>query len=205
MHDHGEGPVGAALVVAAAAQRSSDDDGWLSGLGYAALRPAFWGLPVRDLRDPVRRIVVTTGGGRFGELGCELAQAVGEALPGVSMALVRGPQAAFAMPEGIESIDAPDSLLEPLLAADLVISAGGQTMLEAAACGTPCVALALVDNQRRQALRLAALGAVRLVDPPGVSGVVAAARELVRAAATRRATACPRRQTETRLPAARRS
>ena len=36
--------------------------------------------------------------------------------------------------------------------ADVVVSAAGQTMLEAAACGTPCIALPLVDNQREQAL-----------------------------------------------------
>jgi spore coat polysaccharide biosynthesis predicted glycosyltransferase SpsG len=78
----------------------------------------------------------------------------------------------------VELIDAPDSLLEPLLAADIVVSAAGQTMLEAAACGTPCVALPLAHNQREQAVRLANLGAVRLVDPPEPVTVVAAVGEL---------------------------
>jgi UDP-2,4-diacetamido-2,4,6-trideoxy-beta-L-altropyranose hydrolase len=90
------------------------------------------------------------------------------------------------VPADIELIDAPESLLETLLAADVVVSAAGQTMLEAAACGTPCVALSLADNQWKQARRLAALRAVTLVDPPATSAVVAAVRELAEDADTRR-------------------
>jgi UDP-2,4-diacetamido-2,4,6-trideoxy-beta-L-altropyranose hydrolase len=179
LHDHGEVPHGAALVVALAADPSTPDQPRLSGLAFAALRVPFWGLPVRTPGDRVQRILVTTGGGRLGEVGCELARAVVESIPGVRVALVKGPHATFTVPAGVESVDAPPSLLEPLLAADLVISAAGQTMLEAAACGTPCIALSLVDNQQAQARRLAEIGAVWLVDPPTKPAVVAAARELV--------------------------
>ena len=177
MHDQGDVPAAAALVIAAAAQPAGDER-HLNGLAYAALRPSFWGLPARAVRDPAARIVVTVGGGQLSELGSKLALAAREAFPEIGVALVRGPQASFPTPAGIESIDAPDSLLEPLLKADIVISAGGQTMLEAAACGTPCVALAVVENQRQQVLRLAALNAVRPVYPPDVTGAVAAARAL---------------------------
>jgi UDP-2,4-diacetamido-2,4,6-trideoxy-beta-L-altropyranose hydrolase len=185
--DHAELPREPALVVAPAADPRADDRHLLSGLSFAPLRPSFWGLPARTTGDRVRRILVTTGGGRLGEVGCEPAGALVAAFPGVGVALVRGPGATFAVPAGVESVDAPVSLLEPLLAADLVISAAGQTMLEAAACGTPCLALPLVDNQREQAGRLVELGAVRLVDPPTTPAIVDAANELVDDVEARRA------------------
>ena len=51
-------------------------------------------------------------------------------------------------------------------------------MLESAACGTPCIALVLAENQRAQALALGSTGAVTVLDPPGADGVLAALRQL---------------------------
>ncbi len=175
MHDHGRPVQVAALVVAAAAAVSDGSDGTLGGLKYAALRPGFWGLPPRVTADEVQRVLVTTGSGPFGELGCEIAAALRDELGEARIDLLRGPGASFEVPDGVQALDAPASLLEPLLAADLVVTAAGQTMLEAAACGTPAVAVALVENQERQARRLAEYGAVLLVEPPLVDAAVAAA------------------------------
>jgi UDP-2,4-diacetamido-2,4,6-trideoxy-beta-L-altropyranose hydrolase len=172
MHDHGEPPANAALVVSAAVDPAN-----------AALRPIFWSLPERQIRDTVERVLVTTGSGGFGDVGPGLAGAVAAALPSAAVSLVRGPYAESSFPDGVEILDAPESLLAPLLAADLVLSAGGQTMLEAAATGTPCIAIPLVENQRRQAVRLAELGAVRLVD---VDHAAAAAVELAQDVEARR-------------------
>ena len=52
---------GQALVVSVAAP-PSDDPQRLSGPRYAALRPAYWGLPPKDKSGPLRRVLVTTGG-----------------------------------------------------------------------------------------------------------------------------------------------
>lgn len=184
MHDYGSPPKGAALVVSAAAPPNGRA-GWLCGLGYAALRPGYWGLPAREVSERLQRVLVTTGGGRYAETGRAVAQALAETLGPTTVTLVRGPHATIVAPPGVEVLDAPRSLLEPLLAADLVVSAAGQTMLEAAAAGAPCVALPLVENQRRQAAWLAELGAVRLVDPPEAADVTAACLELVQDAETR--------------------
>lgn len=51
-------------------------------------------------------------------------------------------------------------------------------MLEAAAAGTPCIALPLAKNQRPLVSQLAMLGAVRAVDPPEPKDAVAAIVEL---------------------------
>ncbi|MDP9223602.1 MAG: hypothetical protein M3P18_07045, partial [Actinomycetota bacterium] len=141
MHDFGGVPEGAALVVSAAAPPSADDAEQLTGLAFAALRPGFWGLPARKVRGTVERVLVTTGSGQFGDLGRDVAQALAAALPHATVALVRGPHATVTADAGVNTIDAPDSLLEPLLASDLVVTGGGQTMLEAAAAGTPSIAL----------------------------------------------------------------
>jgi UDP-2,4-diacetamido-2,4,6-trideoxy-beta-L-altropyranose hydrolase len=162
MHDHGEVPAGIALVVSAAG-RASDRPPRLGGLRYAALRAAFWGLPARPVRSEVERVLVTTGSGRFGRVGREIAAELRGALPRAQVVLVRGPYDASEAPIDVATIETPDSLLTSLLDADLVVSAAGQTMLEAAAAGTPCVAVSLVDNQSRQARRLARLGAARVV------------------------------------------
>jgi UDP-2,4-diacetamido-2,4,6-trideoxy-beta-L-altropyranose hydrolase len=186
LHDYGEVPEGVALVVTVPGETSSGGPPRLAGPAYAALRPGFWGLPERRLGGRVGRILVTSGSGQLDHVGQELAQALIDRLAAVRVTLVRGPDATAPAPEEVEVLEAPDSLLEPLLQTDLVVSAAGQTMLEAAAAGTPCVALPLVDNQRRQGLLLAELAAVRLVDPPTVGNATQAALELVPDLETRR-------------------
>jgi spore coat polysaccharide biosynthesis predicted glycosyltransferase SpsG len=186
LHDQGPVPERAALVVTTAGHSVDAGIPLLAGLEYAALRPAFWDLPPRELRPAVEEVLVTVGSGALADVGVELARSVADALPEVRVTLVRGPYAGGAALRGIAVLDAPESLLEPLLTSDVVVTAGGQTMLEAAAAGTPCIAVALVSNQRGQAERLAELHAVELVDPPDPSAVAAAVTELARSVEARR-------------------
>lgn len=131
----------------------------------ACLGPDYWHPPPRHVARQVRRVLVTTGGGRAGtQLGARLSDAVHAALPAVEVAFVRGPFADVAAPDGVRLVAGADSLARELLAADVVVSAAGQTMLEAAALGTPCVALVIADNQRRQADEMADAGAAVLAD-----------------------------------------
>ena len=173
LHDFTEPPPNAALVVGVAAGARGEGR-LLAGLEYAALRPAFWGLPRRDVSDEVEHVLVTTGSATFGDFAPELARTLARAIPDALVTLVLGPHATVEVPPGVEALVAPESLLESLLGTDLVISAAGQTMLEAAATGTPCVALPVVGNQRRQAERLAQSGGVVVSeDIQGASSVAA--------------------------------
>jgi len=151
LHDVGEVPPGVRLVFAS------------GNLREAPLRPMFWGLPRRQVRERVERVLVTTGGGSVQDAGLEIARGV-RAVTDAEVALVRGPHATFDAPDGVELIDAPPSLLAELLAADVVITAAGQTSLEAVATGAATIALPLVDNQRRNADALAAAGAAIIGD-----------------------------------------
>ena len=177
LHDFGEPPPEAALVVSPAGEDAGPDGHRLTGFGCVALRPMFWGLPQRKLRQKVGRILVTTGGGNLESVGHDLAGRLADALPEARVALVRGPHGRLDPPDGWTH-RFPDSLLVPLLQADIAVTAGGQTMLEAAAIGTPCVAVPLVENQTRQASLLAQIGAVRLM-VPGKSDVTSSAESAV--------------------------
>jgi spore coat polysaccharide biosynthesis predicted glycosyltransferase SpsG len=80
-------------------------------------------------------------------------------MPGIKVgAVIPGAE----LPEGVERIEAPDSMAGVLAAADLAVTAGGQTMLEAAALGIPTIAVPVAANQESQTKALADAGAVRL-------------------------------------------
>jgi spore coat polysaccharide biosynthesis predicted glycosyltransferase SpsG len=175
--DHGDARAASALIVSVAGT-PSDEPPKLSGPRYAALRPAYWGLPPREVSGPLQGILVTTGAGDPNGVGVAIARAVASRLSDVAVTLVRGPHAPALTVNGVRLLATPDSLIDQQLGADLVISGGGQTMLEAAACGTPCVSLVLAENQREQALRLAASGAVVLVEPPSADRVLAVIDDL---------------------------
>lgn len=152
-----------ALVIRSGLATSREDE--LAGLAYACLGPEFWSGPSRSLASDVRRVLVTTGGGDHTDLGPALANRLTRTLPRANVALVCGP---YSRPgdtfEKVQIISAPDSLFNPLVQADLVVSAAGQTMLEALALGTPCVALITAENQRRQASELQATGAITVAE-----------------------------------------
>lgn len=151
LHDTGTVPDGA-LAVDTRGQK-------------ACLGPDYWDAPPRRVAPQVRRVLVTTGGGRAGAgLGARLSGAVRAALPAVDVGFVRGPFADVAAPDGVRLVTDAESLAGELRAADMVVSAAGQTMLEAAALGTPCVALVIAENQRRQADEMADAGAASLVN-----------------------------------------
>jgi UDP-2,4-diacetamido-2,4,6-trideoxy-beta-L-altropyranose hydrolase len=171
MHDATGSESGSADLRVTVAPPERDSEGDLTGARYACLRPVFWGLPAREPPRSVRTVLVSAGTGADGG---DIATVTRAALPDARMLLVRGPFDASAAPEDVETIDQPESLLHALRSADLVVTAAGQTMLEAAATGAPCVAFASVDNQRRQLDHVAGLGAVE-----------AAAREELGAAVAR--------------------
>jgi UDP-2,4-diacetamido-2,4,6-trideoxy-beta-L-altropyranose hydrolase len=160
----GDPPRGARLAIAL---RGPD------GPRLACLRPMFWGTVARVGGPEVRRIVVATGGGAAGGVA-ELAATVVAAAPGVEVAAVLGPYADEALPAGVEAIRTPPRMVDVLQSADLVVTAAGQTMLETLCAGTPCVATAVVDNQRAQLDLLTRAGGVRAAQPTEIGKAVTA-------------------------------
>ncbi|HEX5375367.1 MAG TPA: hypothetical protein VFW48_04335 [Solirubrobacterales bacterium] len=169
---------GAAGIVIGPQYGPGHDD---PGLEFACLRRPFWDVAARVLRDSPERVLITTGSGDLGGLGSRIAAHLGERLPQVEIELVWGPGFAGEPPPGVAVLDRPPSLLEPLLRADAVVCTGGQTMLEAAAAGTPAVVLEGAPNQRLQIARLAAREAILLVDeeeiPQALEGLLGSASQ----------------------------
>ena len=156
--DDGDGPPPLdGLVVRMA---GSEGDGALAGPLYACLGPSYWGLPPAKTPERARRVLISGGG--TDPIG--FVAAVADALRGageleLTVALAAAPA------DGLDAdrlVTGLDTLRDELIAADLVVCAAGQTMLESIACGTPCVAVAIAENQRVQAGALADRGCVRL-------------------------------------------
>lgn len=133
----------------------------LNGLRFACLRRDFWDLPPREIREPAHNVLVTTGGGDGGDLATRLVTEIAEHCPpATEIELVWGPGFRGEPPSGVTLLEQPRSLREPLLRADVVVCAGGQTMLEAAATGAPIVAIEAAPNQRFQIAALREAGGV---------------------------------------------
>jgi spore coat polysaccharide biosynthesis predicted glycosyltransferase SpsG len=164
MHDLGGVPPEAALVVAPAREEAGEER-LLTGLAYACLRRAYWSPPPRAYPEEVGTVLVTTGGGDPGGRAAALASAAMAAFPGATVRVVRGPYASGTLPPGTDVVEGRAGLADELARADVVLTAAGQTMLEALATAAPTVAVPLADNQRRGAEALARAGGVLLAEP----------------------------------------
>jgi spore coat polysaccharide biosynthesis predicted glycosyltransferase SpsG len=180
-HDGGDPPAAAELLIAPALPARPHRAGgprWLAGMRYAALAHGYWRLEPAGPAERVERILVTTGGGDPGGFASRLAAAAARAIPDARTTLVAGPQADSESPPGVERAGPFPSLLDPLREADLVVCAGGHTMLEACAAGTPRLVAVLADNQEPGVAELERLGAVSRIDPTRPDEVAAAVRAL---------------------------
>jgi spore coat polysaccharide biosynthesis predicted glycosyltransferase SpsG len=156
-----EGPAHLIVEPLAAATSAVESGGAqrLRGLGYACLGRAYWELPERELADEIEAVLVTAGGAAPTDLIDGFTDAIRRSLPDVPLVVGAG----------------AGSLRDAILDADLVVCAAGQTMLEVCACGSPCVAMPVADNQRAGAEQLERLGCVRVAsDISGVGSAIAA-------------------------------
>lgn len=156
----------------------------LAGAAHALVGP---GLPqvVSPPSDPVRRVLISTGGGTAGAaLGAEIAGTVSAALPGLDTRLAVGPWTEIEPPGGVTAVRQVGGLGQQIAEADLVITAAGVTLLETLALGRPAVAMVVAENQRQAATTIAAAGAAIVVAPEDAAE---AALELARDSHRRRA------------------
>ncbi|MFZ2491216.1 MAG: UDP-2,4-diacetamido-2,4,6-trideoxy-beta-L-altropyranose hydrolase [Thermoanaerobaculia bacterium] len=143
----------------------------LLGPKYALLRSSFEAEPCREVRQEVRRILVTLGGGDAFGLSAQIADAVSCFSPRLRVDVVLGPFARedaaleqLAERRAVHLHRNPRDMRALMVAADIAISGGGQTTYELAATGTPTVALCLAENQRANLQSLAALGILQVVE-----------------------------------------
>lgn len=132
----------------------------LAGATYALVDPALAAVPGPAAAPTVTRVFVTLGASDAARTVGDLAARLAARLPEVAVRVASGPWRHTEAAPGVTVVDAPAGLADELAAADLVVCAGGVTMLEAAVLGRPVVAVLLAENQRRAVEALAAAGAV---------------------------------------------
>jgi len=145
----------------------------LLGPRYALLDTAFAAAPAGTTRETVRRVLVTLGGATPATQTAEATAAVHAALPGAALDVVGGLGGATPA-AGAMTVHGALPSLRPLLAeADLAVTAGGMTLYECLATGTPTVAVCLADNQRPNLEHLGAAGLVVPADFATLTATVA--------------------------------
>jgi UDP-2,4-diacetamido-2,4,6-trideoxy-beta-L-altropyranose hydrolase len=142
---------------------------YLLGPSYLALRPEFAEAAPRTIHDNVQRALVTIGGADPGRLVAPLMRWAIAGLGAITLDVVAGPlvddvasvrAAVGAVAGQVVLHESPKHLRDLMLAVDLAITGGGQTVYELAATGTPMVAIGLAANQTPNVDAMRAAGAL---------------------------------------------
>lgn len=144
----------------------------LAGGAYAIVDPAVAKNSPVTRRVAPRSVLVATGASDASGAGARMAAAVACAHPALRVRLVIGPWGDSRIPDGVEAVHAPDGLVTEIVGSDLVVTAGGVTLLESVALGVPTVAVVLAANQRRNVDGVVGAGAALAADLDRVSDVV---------------------------------
>ncbi len=131
----------------------------LVGEKYHLLRKPFWEIPERPIRKEVSRVLITFGGDDLRNMTPKVAKLILDNFKRIKLDIVVGggfkrvdllEDLVSAYPQRVSlyrSLPA-EGMKNLMLSADLVVSAGGQTLFELAACGTPTLAVGVAENQR---------------------------------------------------------
>ena len=135
----------------------------LLGPRYAVLRPEFASVEPRDPQRPVKRILVTFGGGDDrGAIELVLSTLLPETPSSVEFLVISGagnPRNPSLVDwidifgQGRVSLHIDPPQVAPLFTTcDLAVIAGGTTIYEAACCGLPMILITIAENQAPQAM-----------------------------------------------------
>ena len=166
VHDLGLGYVASDLGVDGSIEPRTDmrgRHGDLTGPAYAVLDPAvseMWAR--RQERVPQQVLVALGGGAHVYDCASRLCRAIAARVSDVRIRVASGfatGRQARPLDRG-EWITAPDGLAGELATASVAVVAGGVTLYEACALGTPTVAVALTSPQHTTIRAFAARGAI---------------------------------------------
>jgi len=154
------------------AYRGSPHTRYLLGPSYLALRPEFGEARPRTIHDHVRRALLTIGGADPDRLTARLVRWTIAGLGAITLDVVVGPlvdevdsirAVVRSVPGRVILHESPKQLHDLMLAGDLAITGGGQTLYELAALGTPVVAIHLAENQRLNIEAMRAAGVLEYI------------------------------------------
>ncbi|MHB8669434.1 MAG: hypothetical protein ACYDAD_02555 [Acidimicrobiales bacterium] len=144
----------------------------LAGAPYSIVDPSLAGRTPRPQSEIASRVLVTMGAAGLGG-GAGMAAQLKSMAPEMEVRLVVGPWSEEGVPQGVRAVAASDGLAAQLSWADVVVTAGGVTFLEALCLGRPTVAVAIADNQRRAVSGASRVGAAIAAEPGEAASVVA--------------------------------
>ena len=121
----------------------------LAGADYALVDPALHAVATDPITDDVRSLLVTTGAADRAGVGVRIARALTAASRDYEVRLVVGPWGSQVVPPGVTPVRVTSGLADELARADLVVTAGGVTLLESLVLGRPTVCVIVAENQRR--------------------------------------------------------
>ena len=128
---------------------------YMLGLSYALIGDSFQILGRKEIRPQVRQLMLTVGGSDPHNITTRLIRYFQNVFPQLELHIIIGPnfshQTEIARLKGGQTViydnPAPKAMVRIMEEADIAITAGGQTLLELAAVGTPALVMALADNQ----------------------------------------------------------
>jgi UDP-2,4-diacetamido-2,4,6-trideoxy-beta-L-altropyranose hydrolase len=128
---------------------------YLLGPGYSCIRSAFRRIAGKGIGKEVRSIMVTLGGCDSHDLMPGIIDRIQKEFRDVFIHVVIGRgfhniaaiQAAAAANTRLYYFPDADGMRDIMLASDIAVSSGGQTLYELARTGIPAIALAAADNQ----------------------------------------------------------
>lgn len=187
VHDLGIALVDSDLIIdgtVAPNRKARGRAGALLGPDYMLLDPA-----IRDWRDARRakpvRVLIALGGGSHRALAKRIANRVAARMPDVDVRATYGFCKGVGTPiqetaTRVHWIDASDGLSAELAAATVVVCAGGVTLYEACALGTPSVAVAVNARQGATIRGIARHGGtVPITTRPQQAGIAAQVERLL--------------------------
>lgn len=134
----------------------------LLGFEYALLAPH--DAPGDEPGPAAQRILVTLGGSDVDGFGAAVASATARRLPSAEVRHAPGPWSQRSNDPLVMTADASNGLGDELASAEIIVTAGGVTMLESLALGRPTVVVVTADNQVAQARAVDAADAAQVLD-----------------------------------------
>ena len=153
--DIGPGSSKADLVFNALYGEFAPDAGHYGGAQYAILREEFMFLPKRITQKEVKLITVTFGGSDPNNIALHTMRTLPQIYKNIDFRFIIGPGyghdksiitgLAETLPN-VLLIDTATNMAKHLSESDIVITSGGRTVFETAACSAPCIVIC--QNQR---------------------------------------------------------
>lgn len=143
----------------------------LAGAAYSIVDPALRQRPTSSITDAPRCVLVTLGGASgAGDLALHIAESIAIHAPGIEVRVAGSPSTPPS--PRVAVLPHAAGIAAELASADIVVTAGGVTLLEALTLGRPVVAVETAPNQRDNLDGVAAAGAALLASPTNAAEVV---------------------------------